>query len=101
VALHHLIFALHYTICATHQCILNLSNSVGIQYPPPLECILDNLIAITCVVGLFYKVIPLNPELNWYNLVMASNSLNHNVNPPAHLDPQMAFDHVTLSHWFR
>jgi hypothetical protein len=36
------------TYTSTPKCMLISSKSVGIQYPPPLECILDNFIAITC-----------------------------------------------------
>jgi hypothetical protein len=53
---------------------VHLSLEQECRYPVPLECILDNLAAITCFCWPLLEVIPLNPELHRYNLGLALNT---------------------------
>jgi hypothetical protein len=80
---------------------VHLSLEQECRYPTPLECILDNLVVITCFHWSLLEGDTLDPELRWCNLATASNSLNHIVNPSAPLAHKKAPDHVALSHWFR
>jgi hypothetical protein len=80
---------------------VHLSLEQEYRYSIPLECILDNLTAITCFRWSFLEGYTFDPELRWYNLATALNSLNHIVNPSAPLAHKKAPNRVTPSHRFR
>jgi hypothetical protein len=97
--------SLHYAKAPSHKQhfkrAFKLEQECRYPIPPPLECFLDNLIAITCFRSSLLEWYTLNPKLHWYNLATTSNTLKDIVNPPAPLAHQKALDRVSLPHWFR
>jgi hypothetical protein len=53
---------------------VHLSLEQECRYPITLECILDNLVAITCCCRSLPDVDTFESGIVWYNLVTASNS---------------------------